>query len=415
MIPKYRKRPDRDSAFVEIDKKRYPLPGKYGSPESREAYAGVIRDMARQPEITIVGNARISDLLTAYLDHAEIYYSRKEYLAIRSVAQVVLDTAIDKRVGAVGEMSVDRMSAMNLEIVRNTMVEKGWSRPHINHQVNRLRRVFKWGVLRELVHGSVVQSMLALPALQEGRTLAPEPPPVMPADWGYVQRALLFASPTLSAMGHLQYLTGMRSQNLCAMRAKDIDQRGPVWLYVPEKHKMKWRKHHLNIYLGPRCREIILPFMDRAEDAFFFSPQESEIWRLSNPRTNSPRKRKTKLYPGDAARYARYVAARKAVRPYPKSVLRLNTYYTTDTYRQSVNYCIKRANAACERLGLTDTIPHWFPHQLRHTRATEIRRSESKYGLEGAQVFLGHAHADVTQIYAERDMDLARRIALEMG
>jgi len=37
MIPKYRKRPDRDSAFVEIDKKRYPLPGKYGSPESREA------------------------------------------------------------------------------------------------------------------------------------------------------------------------------------------------------------------------------------------------------------------------------------------------------------------------------------------------------------------------------------------
>ena len=54
----------------------------------------------------------------------------------------------------------------------------------------------------------------------------------------------------------------------------------------------------------------------------------------------------------------------------------------------------------------------WSPNQLRHTRATEIR---SKHGLEAAQVILGHAKADVTQIYAERDKQKAREIMAEDG
>ena len=54
----------------------------------------------------------------------------------------------------------------------------------------------------------------------------------------------------------------------------------------------------------------------------------------------------------------------------------------------------------------------WNPHQLRHTAATEIRRA---FGLEAAQVVLGHSGADVTQIYAERDMNLARQVAMKRG
>jgi site-specific recombinase XerC len=44
---------------------------------------------------------------------------------------------------------------------------------------------------------------------------------------------------------------------------------------------------------------------------------------------------------------------------------------------------------------------HWCPNRLRHTAATEIR---SKFGLEAAQIILGHAQANVTQVYAERDI-----------
>ena len=57
-------------------------------------------------------------------------------------------------------------------------------------------------------------------------------------------------------------------------------------------------------------------------------------------------------------------------------------------------------------------IPHWHPHQLRHTHATEVRR---RFGLEAAQAALGHSKADVTQLYAERDLALAAKVAAELG
>jgi integrase len=57
-------------------------------------------------------------------------------------------------------------------------------------------------------------------------------------------------------------------------------------------------------------------------------------------------------------------------------------------------------------------IPHWHPHQLRHSLATEIRK---KYGIEAAQIALGHARADVTEVYAEKNMEIAKKIAREMG
>lgn len=56
--------------------------------------------------------------------------------------------------------------------------------------------------------------------------------------------------------------------------------------------------------------------------------------------------------------------------------------------------------------------PRWHPHQLRHSRATEIRK---RYAVEAAQVVLGHTGADVTQIYAERNDKLAKKIAAENG
>ena len=36
-------------------------------------------------------------------------------------------------------------------------------------------------------------------------------------------------------------------------------------------------------------------------------------------------------------------------------------------------------------------------------------------GLEAAQVLLGHSKADVTQIYAERDTERAKSVALKIG
>ena len=49
----------------------------------------------------------------------------------------------------------------------------------------------------------------------------------------------------------------------------------------------------------------------------------------------------------------------------------------------------------------------WHPNQLRHTAATLIR---ARFGLEAAQAVLGHASADMTQVYAERDLAKAAEV-----
>jgi len=45
-------------------------------------------------------------------------------------------------------------------------------------------------------------------------------------------------------------------------------------------------------------------------------------------------------------------------------------------------------------------IDRWHPHQLRHNAATQLRK---EYGLEAAQVILGHKTITVTQVYAEKN------------
>ena len=57
-------------------------------------------------------------------------------------------------------------------------------------------------------------------------------------------------------------------------------------------------------------------------------------------------------------------------------------------------------------------LQHWHPHQLRHNAATILRK---EFGLETAQILLGHRKADITQIYVERDLNRALEIAAKIG
>jgi site-specific recombinase XerC len=52
------------------------------------------------------------------------------------------------------------------------------------------------------------------------------------------------------------------------------------------------------------------------------------------------------------------------------------------------------------------------PNRLRHSAGTEICK---RYRIESAQVILGHASADVTQVDAERDLQRAAEIMREVG
>ena len=75
--------------------------------------------------------------------------------------------------------------------------------------------------------------------------------------------------------------------------------------------------------------------------------------------------------------------------------------YASDSYRRAIH-------RVCDKL----KIEKWSPNSLRHTAATVIRK---QFGLEAAQVTLGHSKADVTQIYAEADIQKAVEVARKIG
>ena len=84
-----------------------------------------------------------------------------------------------------------------------------------------------------------------------------------------------------------------------------------------------------------------------------------------------------------------------------KTTRKLNDHYSISAYRRAIS-------RACEKAG----VPGWSPNRLRHNAATFIRK---EYGLEVAQIMLGHSKADVTQIYAEVDHEKALQIVEKIG
>ena len=218
-----------------------------------------------------------------------------------------------------------------------------------------------------------------------------------------VEATIPYLSPQAAAICRLQLLTGMRPAEVLQMRPMDIDMTGDVWLYTPRSHKTEYLGREKHVPLGPKAQEVLKPFLDRATDACLFSPAEAEEWRNEQRAVVRRPDRTTKIYPCElrcadpTQRDAR--KGKKRPRPFQPS-------YTPGSYRRAITYGINRAREA----GVD--VPHWFPYQIRHTHGTEVRR---RFGLEAAQVALGHSSADVTQVYAERNMALAIEVAAQIG
>jgi integrase len=208
-------------------------------------------------------------------------------------------------------------------------------------------------------------------------------------------------------MIQLQRLTGARPGEVCAVRACDIDTAGPVWLYRPQSHKTKHRGKSRIIALGPKAQEVVKGFLKLDLQAYLFSPAEA----MSALRAEQRRNRKTKLQPSQVNRRKRNPKRKPGER------------YTAFSY----GYAVRRGCAKADREARETAIkagmpkdeaeakvfvPHWHPHQLRHSHATEVRR---QFGLEAAQVVLGHSQANVTEVYAERDLALATKVAASIG
>ena len=403
-VPAYTHHRSSGQARVRLDGRDVYL-GPYGSTESRERYARIIAERAVEPvsdsksaSIAVADpDMTVGELVLRFYLHAKISYGErnKETYGLRDALRPVNELYGHARAREFGPKS--------LKVVRQHMINvQDLCRNEINRRISRIRRAFTWAESEELIPAGQCHALQTVTGLLKGRTEARESDSVKPVDQQAVETTLKFVAPPVAAIIQLQQLTGMRQGEVVIMRPLDIDRSGDVWLYRPATHKTAYRGTEKQVPLGPQAQAVIQPFLDRDPDAFLFSPIEAEAWRNDRRAVHYNPARKTKVYPSELKARERLKQARKSkVSKRPKRNL-----YDSDSYRRAVTYGIQKARKAGVEISF------WHPHQLRHSCGTEVRR---RYGIEAAQVMLGHTTANVTEIYAERNLKLAVSVAKEMG
>lgn len=400
-VPAYSLHKASGKAVVRLGGKDHYL-GPYGSPESHERYERLIAEWRASHARAVTQTTQLSrpaaaltvnHVLLAYLTHAGAYYVDRHGKPTSELSEVKYSLKPVRNL--YGRTPVLDFGPLALKAVREWMLDQDWSRKTVNNRVDRIKRAFRWAVAEELVPPSVYEAMRTVPGLRAGRTRARETAPVKPVPRAFVDAVLPYLGPPVAAMVELQWLTGMRPGEVVIMRACDLDTTGEVWLYRPSDHKTAWRGQERVVPLGPRAQEIVKRFLTTSTTAYLFSPMNAEAWRNQCRRLQ----RKTPMTPSQAKRKPK---AR------PKRAKRER--YDTSSYRRAIAYAVRAANR--QRKEEEPEIPNWSPLQLRHSRATDIRR---QFGLEAAQVTLGHTRADVTQVYAERDLAAAIRVAKDIG
>ncbi len=360
----------------------------------------------------------VVEVINAYRKFAEQYYRKngevtREYGCIKEALKIVRELY--------GRTIADEFGPLALKAVRQSMVNNGWSRSYINKSIGRIRRCFKWAVENELVRRDMYHGLMAVSGLRKGRSEAREPDPVLPVDDATVQATLPHLSPIVADMIRLQRLTGCRPQDVCNLRPCDIDISGEVWLCRPCTHKTEHHGRERVIPIGPKGQDILRSYLLREKETYCFRPVDSEKKRREARHENRTTPLSCGNRPGTNCKRKPKQSARER--------------YTADSYRRAIHRACDIAFPAPEPLCLREgetkqqlldrltgkqraelsrwqSDNRWSPNQLRHSAATEIRK---RFGLEAAQVVLGHASAEITQVYAERDLRRAVDIMLEVG
>lgn len=407
VVPKLCHHKATSRAYVWWNKKRQYLCA-WNSPDRNKLYRAFLAkiDAAAALPIPADGEFTVAHLVLHFNQYARGQHPPSDR---KNSEADLIKAALRPVVELFGDMLVSEFRAVHLRAVMSHFVDAGRCRNTVNKNRDRTLRAFSWGVEEEHVPPEVYGRIMRVKPLRPGQTIAPDLDPVEPVADEVVDRTLPLLTPIVATMVQLQRLSGIRPGNVCTICPSEIDQKTDahrgIWRFAPRKHKNTSRKKKLVVVFGPRAQALLKPFLDRPKDKPLFSPAESVAWQREQRRLA----RKTKVQPSQASQVARgrTAAAKKAPRE----------KFDTDTYHHSIRNAIVAFNkleaedaAAANRE--PNPIPHWFPNQLRHSRATEVR---SSHGIEAAQVLLGHSKAAVTEIYAKRDLELAILVALQSG
>jgi integrase len=418
-IPSYRKHRASGSAVVTLSGQVFYL-GPHGTKASRLEYDRLVSEWLARGRCPVqdaqeeAGEITIVELIARYVKFAKGYY-RKDGAVTSEVGSILSAAKLLKDL--YGREPVNSFGPLKLQALQQAMIRADWTRRNINKQIQRIVRMFAWGVSQEVVKPDVAQALREVKGLHKGRTTARETQPVLPVEDSMVNATLEHLPPIVADIVRLQRLTGCRPEEVCEMRPCDIDASGPVWSYRPPTHKTEHHGRERVIFIGPKGQDVLRPYLLRDKKEYCFCPVESEKARREKQHAG----RRTPL------KYGNRPGTNRAAQPRRSA----GKHYTTASYRRAIHRACELAFGMPDELrNIPPDLPAeekarrrslaskwraehtWHPNQLRHSAATEIRK---RFGLEAAQVTLGHAAADVTQLYAERDLEKAAAVMAQVG
>jgi integrase len=361
--------------------------GSYGTEESKELYnrlkaEWLVNRHSQQFQPKLSAGPFISDICNAFLDHAERYYSQSNECAQFELAVLPLSELY-------ATLPAGEFGPVQFRACRDWWLsDPKRSRSYINKNMRRIRSIMKWAVGQGMIPAGIHEALKCVDPLKRGRTDAPETEPILPVDEKIVTATLPYCTSIVADMIRFQLLAGCRPGEVVAITPAMVNRTGEVWSIELAKHKTAYRGKKRIIYVGPQAQAILQKYLLRGADSPCFSPIESEKERLAARHEA----RVTPLHHGNSPGTNR--VARKPRRPPGEK-------FSTGTYGRSIA-------SACHRA----KIASWSPNQLRHTAATSIRK---EFGIEAAQVILGHSQLGVTQVYAERDSAKAIAVAKAVG
>ena len=411
-LPKYSLHKGSGQAYVTHGGKRHYL-GVHGSEDSIERYQRFVAELVSSPSTATAKHATpsldgisVAEILSAYRKHAEAYYQKNGTptgqlaivkAALRPVRQLY-GRALASEFGPTALKAVRQvMIDGDKQPTKNGRPRKPLCRNEVNRRIRIIKACFKWAASEELVPVSIHQALATVDGLRKGRTKAKDHPPVQGVDEEVVDATLPYLTDVVASMVKFQRLVGARPGEVCQVRPCDIDRSEEVWTYRPASHKTEHFDRPRTIFIGPRAQHVLRPYLLRPAESYCFSPADS----AKQQREKRHEARKTPLCFGNRPGTNRVRTPKRKPR---------DRYYK-DAYTTAVRRAIRKANMERKKAGL-DPLPRWTPNMLRHSAATEIRR---QFDLEAAQSILGHSTMKTSEIYAEKNMDLARSVALKIG
>ena len=383
-IPPLQHNKQRGTAFVRYEGRRVTI-GKWNSAETAEKYrafvSSFLQSQSRGGAIFSPQDPTVAEIASAFLLDKKNYY-RKNGHSTRQIER--FKAALEFPLLFFSALPAKEYGPKKLLITRDAMERSGrFSRGYINTLVNCIRSVWRYAVQLELIPAETLHALESVQPLKRGRSIARESERVTPVPEGVVCATLRECSSVIADMARIQMLTGMRPGDICAMRFQDLAETEGGIVYTLTDDKNSWRRKAgelRRVFLGPKAAAILGAYMLRecAGGDYVFQPADALAEQAA----------------------LRSISA-KAPRKIKKGPRGCNPCYTPSAYARAIARGAKRAG-----------VPHWSPNQLRHLYASRVR---ARFGLDVAQTMLGHASADTTQIYAERDFETARAVAQKIG